>query len=269
MSLQRKITTPLKKFNKSKILVSPSNEFCSLSHYPNYPDNSIAKVKILVKNIHDYLFSIYMLKKVNGSASKSIQKHLFGNIETFIKLLTIECKKNKRIFKKFYEFNFIDHFSNLSLTNLEKDDYDHIYKALSILNISEKKEKDHLFTTHKILNQMHKELTYIFDSFTKNAPFYLPYAIKKAIYKRIESCKTGSTIYESLNSLFIEKRYAIIEVKQANQRASIENACTTIHILEQSLENISQRKSLPSQYKKILPKLLLANKRPTKKYRPA
>ena len=225
-------------------------KICGLSHYPNYPKNSCSKVKLLIQNTHDYLFSVYMLINIPGKASKNIRIHLFRKIEEFIQLLNNECSKNKRLFALIYELNLIEDLSIIKLNQISKKDFDCIYKIQSILNICEKKVKDPLFTTHKILNQMHKELNYIFDSFTKNAPFYLPYALKKAIYIKINPCSDGLSIYNALEELFTEKRYEIIETKQKNHHQSIINSCTPIHILEASLEEISTRKSLPSQYRK-------------------
>ena len=68
---------PPKEILKVQNIASAFQRLCSIPHYPNYPKDPLAKAKLLAENIHDYLYTISILKSFRGKASLSIQEQLF------------------------------------------------------------------------------------------------------------------------------------------------------------------------------------------------
>ena len=231
---------PPKEIQKVQTITSAFQKICSISHYPNYPHDPIAKAKLLMENIHDYLFVLYKLKTLECRISKKIKKEILTNIHHFIK----EFKKIKNLEYK-EELKALKAITANSITLLDMSSAHRIIASLHLCSSATAHSK-----AHKILNQMNSEIELAFDSISKNAPFILPYAIKKTLHEQMKISTSSSSLYSALLLVFNDCKYEIIKTKQKSHSENVFEALIPLHILEQSLEKISHEKSLPKQFTK-------------------
>lgn len=229
---------PPQEIQKIQTITSAFQKICSISHYPNYPDDPIAKAKLLMEHIHDYLFVLYKLKSLQCRVSKKIKKEILSSIHHFIK----EFKKIKNL-KFTEELKALKAITASSITLLDMFSAHSILSSLNLCCNSTPQSQ-----IHKILNQMHSEIELTFDSISKNAPFFLPYAIKKALHEQMKTCTSSSNLYTALDLMFNDCKYEIIEAKQKSHSENVFEAVIPLHILRQSLEKISHEKSIPKQF---------------------
>ena len=240
---------PPKEIQKVQDIASAFQKICSISHYPNYPDDSLAKAKLLVDNIYDYLFVIYKLKTFKGKITAKINKHLISNVKKFCKELKREIKHDKVLFKPLQNHDAVKALRSLDYSKISKKDLKVPQEIIAHLNICSSSDKSAGSICHRILNQMHKEVELVFDAISKNAPFFLPYSLRKSIYEKMEGIDDTEQLHKELCALFQDSRYEIIETKQASHSENLYEACINLHILEQSLDIISKSDDLPDQYK--------------------
>lgn len=96
---------------------------------------------------------------------------------------------------------------------------------------------------------MHKQVDIVFDAVIKNAPFFLPYSIRKAVYSELEGCHTSKELYDKLERLFNDARYDIIETKQLSHIENLMESSIALHTLELSLHKIAYAKDLPEKFR--------------------
>ncbi|MCH9620828.1 MAG: hypothetical protein S4CHLAM20_02320 [Chlamydiia bacterium] len=240
---------PPKEIQKVQNIASAFQKICSISHYPNYPENSLAKAKLLTNNIYEYLFIIYKLKSVRGKVSEKIKKQLIVSVKGFIKELKKELRSDKELFAPLTKHESVKRLKSINFAKITKKDLVTPQEILSFLHICSVKKENSSSICHKILNQMHKEIELVFDSIVKNAPFFLPYTLRRLIYENMEEAKDSDELHSSLVALFNDGRYEIIETKQSSHIENVFDACINLHILEKSLDLIATRSDLPEQFK--------------------
>lgn len=248
---------PPEEIQKVQNITNAFQRICSISHYPNYPNNKIAKAKILTENIHDYLFTILVLKSFKGKASKKIQQYLFDKQKEFLKELNKVLVSKENQFLLLKQHINIEKIKKINIKQLCIEDTIYVDEILAYLHICENNEKNTSYTCHKLLNQMHKEIELVYDSIVKNAPFYLPYALKKHVRKIIEKNSDSTSLYNSLELLFKESKYQIIETKQQSHSKNVQESCKNLNILQISLDLIWEKEDLPYSFKEYYKKSYL------------
>ncbi len=221
-------------------------KLCSISHYPNYPDDPIARVKLLTEDLEDYFFVFIKLKSFKGKAAEKVKAHLIEKIKDFLKLLKKTFKKNKLLFSHIQMDEYIKEMQVLKNVNHKHLEITH--NLLSLLHLCSQGEEGNVNICRKILNQMHSEIEFTFDAIAKNAPFFLPYALRKSIHEQLNVAENTEQLYNSLKNLFSTGKYEIIETKQESHLQNIKEACYSLHILEKSLDLSIQKGDLCNSF---------------------
>jgi len=209
-------------------------KLCSISHYPNYPDDPLAKAKLITEDLEDYFFILLKLKSFKGKAAEKVKTHLLEKIKDFLTLLKKTFKKNKPLFSQIQIQEYINQLQVLK--NVSNKHLEITHNLLTLLHLCSKNEGGNLNICRKILNQMHSEVEFVFDAIAKNAPFFLPYALKKSIHELVITAESTEQLHTLLKNLFTTGKYEIIETKQESHLQNVKEACYNLHILEKSLD---------------------------------
>ncbi|MCH9811674.1 hypothetical protein K0U07_02800, partial [bacterium] len=156
---------PPEEIQKIQDIASAFQKVCSLSHYPNYPKNPLTHAKLLTSDIHDHLLLIFKLERFQNKAAQNLKKHLFSQIEDFSLELKALIQNHPKLFLNY-------HLPHLPKNRVTIEDIERTYEVLTYLHTLAHGKKSHPHLCHKILNQMHKQIEVVFDSISKNAPFY-------------------------------------------------------------------------------------------------
>lgn len=240
---------PPQEIQKVQNIASAFQKICALSHYPNYPENSLAKAKLLTTDIYDYLFVVYKLTMFRGKVVDKIKSQLIKALKGFIKELKKEIRHDKTLFAPLQKHPCMKALRSLSFSKIEKKQMQVPQDIMSLLHICSSSHEHAPALCHKILNQMHKQIEIVFDSIVKNAPFFLPYTLRKQIYNKMNEAKSSEEIFNNLNDLFQDGRYEIIETKQVSHCQNVQEACVQLHILEKSLDEISKHPEICPAFK--------------------
>ncbi|MCH9616920.1 MAG: hypothetical protein SP4CHLAM5_03700 [Chlamydiia bacterium] len=240
---------PPKEIQDVQDIAAAFQKVCSIAHYPNYPEDSLAKAKLLTAHIHDYLFLIFKLKRFKGKAAEKVKVHLLSRVRDFVRDLKKELKKDSILFQSLHKIPSLSAIAKISSKTISLEDIELTHGILARLNTLSTDENTGISTCHKILNQMHKQIELVFDAISKNAPFYLPFSIRKVVFAKMKEVKTTKALYNSLETLFNDSRYEIIETKQASHLQNVKEACTPLHILSKSLDEIGASPDLPEGFK--------------------
>ncbi len=236
---------PPEEIQKVQNITLAFQKLCSISHYPNYPDDPIARAKLLTEDLEDYFFVLIKLKSFKGKAAERVKAHLIENVKDFLKQLKKTFKQNKPLFSNIQAEEFIKELQVLK--NVTHKHLEITHKLLSILHLCAKDEEGNVNICRKVLNQMHSEIEFVFDAITKNAPFFLPYALRKSIHEQLNSSKNSEQLHSCLKDLFNTGKYEIIETKQESHLQNVKEACYSLHILENSLDLSIKKGNLPDQ----------------------
>lgn len=240
---------PPQEIQKVQNIASAFQKICALSHYPNYPDNGLAKAKLLTTDIYDYLFVVYKLTMFRGKVVDKIKSQLIKDLKGFIKELKREIRHDKVLFAPLQKHPCMKALRSLSFSKIGKEQMQVPQDIMSLLHICSSSHEHAPALCHKILNQMHKQIELVFDSIVKNAPFFLPYTLRKQIYNKMNEAKSSEEIFNNLNDLFQDGRYEIIETKQVSHCQNVQEACVQLHILEKSLDEISNHPEICPAFK--------------------
>jgi hypothetical protein len=240
---------PPKEIQDVQDIAAAFQKVCSIAHYPNYPDNSLAKAKLLIANIHDYLFLIFKLKRFKGKAAEKLKVHLLSRVRDFLRDLKKELKKDSALFQSLHKIASLPAISKISSKTISLEDIELTHGILARLNTLSTEENSGISICHKILNQMMGQIELVFDGISKNAPFYLPFSIRKVVFAKMKEVKTTKALYSWLETLFNDSRYEIIETKQMSHLQNLKETCTPLHILSKSLDEIATSPDLPDGFK--------------------
>ncbi len=236
---------PPKEIQKIQAITSAFQKLSSISHYPNYPNHPISKAKLLIEHIHDYLFVVYKLQSLECKESKAIAKHLLSTVGLFIKAFK-QTVKDKKTFKNLEYKQQLCTLKAITTKSISLDLLSSAHHIMSSLQLQSSSQS--VYKVHKILNQMHTELEITFDSISKNAPFFLPYSIKKTLHEQLNQSSSSLELYQNLITMFNHCKYEMIETKQKSHSENVFEATIPLHVLEQSLQTISSDDSLPKQF---------------------
>lgn len=225
---------PPEEIQKVQNITLAFQKLCSISHYPNYPDDPISRAKLITEDLEDYFFILIKLKSFKGKAAEKVKTHLIEKIKDFLTLLKKTFKKNKSLFSPIQIQEYIDELQVLK--NVTNKHLEITHNLLTLLHLCSKSEGGNVNICRKILNQMHSEIEFVFDAIAKNAPFFLPYALKKSIHELLTTAETPEQLHSFLENLFTTGKYEIIETKQESHLQNVKEACYNLHILEKSLD---------------------------------
>ena len=233
---------PPEEIQKIQDLASAFQKVCSLSHYPNYPKNPLTHAKLLSSDIHDSLLLLLKLERFQNKAATSLKKHLFSRAENFFLDLTSLMRDHPKLFLEY-------HLHHLPKGRVSIEDIEKIHEVQTFLHTLSHGKKNHRHLCHKVLNQMQGQIETVFDSIAKHAPFYLPFAISKVVHAKMEGIQTTKALYLSMQRLFEESRYEIIETKQMTHHQNLKETCAPLHILSKSLASLAKNNELPKAFR--------------------
>lgn len=248
-----------------QILVESFHKLVHLDYQKNLSKDPFTSAKVYVSNILDYLSVIDAFSPYSGPLVEEILEYLFQSIRTFMeKLISVARNNQKRFSHDLIEALFSEKVAvlqNLGRGNYKHSLIDEWLTVMSYLNIdpklgmqSRKLSNLATFNMHKLINQVNTLLTEKRDFYQRNAPFYKPTELKKAISEKLKEVEqegkklTGQQVNEMFYHFFWQSRYEIIAAKQEGINKKLRHLANELKLVRKSIRYFT------GEYKHFLPK---------------
>jgi len=253
----------LEEIHNLQILIEAFHKLIHLDYNQEDILDPNVHVKVLSKNISEYLLCSELFIPYEGKIVDEILTLLFKNIHGFSQKIQKIILDNPNLFThemiKLTHGSIFKLLSQLSITNYDSTLNEKWLKVMIELNLESKLDLGLNQMTslgkanaHKLINQMQSLLDKQRQFYQQNLPYFVPFSLRKKILNEFEDKKkTEKILGQKVNELFYahfdERRYSVIEAKEhalANKASSIHEE---LHLSKESLF------SLVDQYHIFLP----------------